>query len=372
LKEPVNRIAIMIVKAVYLALSSLSLAHSFTPIKPFALSSSASSFVAHMSKPQAGDIVTTTYSITPNDDFVPAPLFDDGTVTFALHKGNYLPGLHTALSTMEPGDTKSDLILDAGWGERRDELVVDLPVESSGLKVEELKIGMELYMANGMSCRITKVNADASPATFTIDANPKLAGATYTATVTLDDVKTGPSDKKFEYTPMGMVAEDDSPYEVMTIALGCFWGGELEYMRVPGVVRTSVGFTQGAVENPTYDQVCSGTTGHTEAIQVIYDPSIVAFKELVQLGMDRLGESKFLLNQVGNDRGTQYRHGIYYHDDVQWKEAQEVIEVYGDKCQTEVKPAEKYYAAEDYHQQYLLKGGQSARKDAKEVIRCYG
>ena len=143
-------------------------------------------------------------------------------------------------------------------------------------------------------------------------------------------------------------------------------------MRVPGVVGTSVGYTQGALENPTYKQVCSGTTGHTEAIQVIYDPRIVEFKDLVQIGMDRLGDSKYLLNQVGNDRGTQYRHGVYYHDDVQWKEIQEVLEVYGDKCQTEVKAAEKYYGAEDYHQQYLLKGGQTARKDAKEVIRCYG
>jgi FKBP-type peptidyl-prolyl cis-trans isomerase 2 len=212
----------MIVKAVSLVLSSLSLTYSFTPTKPFAFSSSASSLVAHMSKLQAGDVVTATYSLTPNDDFVPAPLFDDGTVTFALHKGNYLPGLHTALSTMKPGDTKTDLTLDAGWGERRDELVVELPIESSGMTADKLKLDMELYMSNGQSCRITKIDADAGK--FTIDANPKLAGATYSATLTLDEVNDGPSEKKFEYTPMGLVAEDESPYKVMTIALGCFWG----------------------------------------------------------------------------------------------------------------------------------------------------
>ena len=175
-----------------------------------------------MSKPQTGDVVTATYSISPNDDFVPTPLFDDGTVTFVLNKGNYLPGLHAALSSMEPGETKSDLTLDAGWGDRRDDLVVDLPIESSGMTAEQLKIGMELYMSNGMSCRITKIDPDAGK--FTIDANPKLAGATYSASVTLDEVKKGPSEKKYEYTPMGMTAEDDSPYRVMTIALGCFWG----------------------------------------------------------------------------------------------------------------------------------------------------
>jgi peptide-methionine (S)-S-oxide reductase len=229
-----------------------------------------------------------------------------------------------------------------------------------------LKIGMELYLANGMQCRITDIGDEK----FTIDANPPLAGASYTAKITLNEIEKGPSEAKFLYNPDKV--DDGSDYEVMTIALGCFWGGELEYMRVPGVVGTAVGYTQGEKLDPTYNEVCSGTTGHTEGIQVIYDPEIVSYKELVTIGLERLGDSRTLVNQVGNDRGTQYRHGVYYHNDMQKEIAESVIGSYGDLCVTECKEAVKFYTAEDHHQQYLLKGGQSAKKNAKETIRCYG
>lgn len=150
---------------------------------------------------------------------------------------------------------------------------------------------------------------------------------------------------------------------------------ELAYQRMPGVISTHVGYTQGHKEDPTYEEVCSGTTGHTEAIRVIYDPSDVSFSALVQLGLDRLGGDVYKLNQVGNDRGTQYRHGIYYHNDEQRRVAEEVLKGYGSggrEVMTEVKKAKVFYMAEDYHQQYLLKGGQSAKKGASETIRCYG
>ena len=81
------------------------------------------------------------------------------------------------------------------------------------------------------------------------------------------------------------------------------------YQREPGVVGTAVGYTQGELEQPTYEQVCSGETGHTEAVQVVFDPSKVTYKRLCELLVERLGDNIFLLNQVGNDRGTQYRHG---------------------------------------------------------------
>jgi peptide-methionine (S)-S-oxide reductase len=143
-------------------------------------------------------------------------------------------------------------------------------------------------------------------------------------------------------------------------------------MREPGVVGTGVGYTQGQIEQPTYEQVCSGTTGHTEAIVVTYDPALVTYERLGQLAMERLGENRYLRNQVGNDKGTQYRHGIYYHTQEQKKIAEGIISSYGEDCQTECLPAQKFYFAEDYHQQYLLKGGQSARKRDSSVIRCYG
>mmetsp|Transcript_27497 Transcript_27497/g.38704 ORF Transcript_27497/g.38704 Transcript_27497/m.38704 type:complete len:235 (-) Transcript_27497:53-757(-) len=230
------------------------------------------------------------------------------------------------------------------------------------LDVNLLKIGTELVLANGLKCAVTEITED----NFTIDANPPLAGASYSAKVSLKAVEDGPSE--FEYSPKGT----EGKYKVATFALGCFWGGELDYMRQEGIVGTKVGYTQGEAENPEYRQVCSGTTGHTEAIMVTYDPEIVSYEKLVHIAMDRLGENKYLLNQVGNDRGTQYRHGVYYHDDEQKATAEKTVGDFGEDCVTEVKPASKFWDAEEHHQQYLLKGGQSARKGEDETIRCYG
>lgn len=255
----------------------------------------------NMSKPKSGDIVTASFKLEPNGDFIPNPLFDDGTVSFVLDGGNYLPSVHELLRSLSVGETSDEVTLDAGWGERRNELIAQVPIASSGLKKDDLKVGMELYLANGMQCRITEIGDE----NFTIDANPPLAGASYSTEVTLDSIEDGPSEEKFVYSPDAV--KDGSKYDVMTIALGCFWGGELEYMRVPGVVGTAVGYTQGEKLDPTYKEVCSGTTGHTEAIQVIFDPEIVSYDSLVSIGLERLGDSRALLNQVGNDRGTQYR-----------------------------------------------------------------
>jgi peptide-methionine (S)-S-oxide reductase len=98
----------------------------------------------------------------------------------------------------------------------------------------------------------------------------------------------------------------------------------------PGAVGTCIGFTQGDVLDPSYEAVCSGTTKHTEAIVVMYyDPEQVSYGKLVSLAMDRLGENKYLLNQVGNDKGTQYRHGVYYHNAEQKQAAQEIVGAFG-------------------------------------------
>ena len=143
-----------------------------------------------------------------------------------------------------------------------------------------------------------------------------------------------------------------------------------------GVISTHVGYTQGHVANPTYEAVCTGKTGHTEAIRVVYNPSVVSYAKLVQLGIDRLGDNIYKLNQVGNDKGSQYRHGIYYHNDKQKAIALELlarVDVSNNaEVMTEVKQAAEFYMAEDYHQQYLMKGGQSAKTGATETIRCYG
>ena len=321
-------------------------------------------------KPTKGDVVTVVtvdWNLEPRGDFVAEPLFDtSGTISFVLHAGNYLPGLHELVTTMRPGESVQNTVMDAGWGERREDLVVKMPMQGN-LDMSMIKVGTELMLANGLRCVVTEVGEE----DFTIDANPPLAGASYSANVTLVSVEEGPT--KLLYREDGN--DDDKQtgrYEVATFALGCFWGGELEFMRVPGVVGTKVGYTQGEKENPTYKEVCSGTTGHTEAIQIVFDPSVVSYAKLVHIAMDRLDFSKYMLNQVGNDRGTQYRHGIYYHTSEQREIAREILNTFGEHCVTELEPSTVFYDGEDYHQQYLLKGGQSAKKGDDTVIRCYG
>eukprot|EP00546_Thalassionema_frauenfeldii_P013049 CAMPEP_0178924740 /NCGR_PEP_ID=MMETSP0786-20121207/17498_1 /TAXON_ID=186022 /ORGANISM="Thalassionema frauenfeldii, Strain CCMP 1798" /LENGTH=352 /DNA_ID=CAMNT_0020599491 /DNA_START=72 /DNA_END=1130 /DNA_ORIENTATION=+ len=326
------------------------------------LSVSRKSIVA---KAQRGSIVTVDCEMNPEGDFVPEPLIDtDGLLTFVLFGGNYLPGLHDLVESMNVGDEVEDVSLDAGWGSASPNLVATIQKADMGdqIDIDQLKVGVELYLVNGMKAVVTEITDE----TFTIDANPPLAGASYSARVKLLNVENGPTET--EYVPEGY----NSNYKVATFALGCFWGGELEFMRQKGVVGTKVGYTQGEKEEPTYKEVCSGTTGHTEAIMVTFDPRVVSYNQLVTVAMDRLGENKYLLNQVGNDKGTQYRHGVYYHDDMQKEIAEKIVASFGSDVKTEVLPAKFFWDAEDYHMQYLLKGGQSARKGATETIRCYG
>ncbi|GAX13577.1 peptide-methionine (S)-S-oxide reductase [Fistulifera solaris] len=318
-----------------------------------------------------GSIVTIDCRLKPEGEYVPEPLIDGvvlhdesppARLTFALGRGNYLPGLHDLVQGLQVGESVNGVSLDAGWGERRSDLVATIEFAQAAIDdPSQIQSGVELMLANGLKCVVTKVTEK----DFTIDANPPLAGATYEASVHLIRVEDGPSMTVFGET-------QTSRFQVATFALGCFWGGELTYMREPGVVATAVGYTQGQRVAPTYEDVCSGTTGHTEAIAVTYDPDVVSYQRLVHLAMDRLGENKYLKNQVGNDRGTQYRHGVYYHTPEQKQIAEAIIGDFGEDCVTECLPAGKFWLAEDYHQQYLLKGGQSARKGDDTTIRCYG
>lgn len=328
---------------------------------------------------ETGDIVTIDYSLQNSDssngseqDPSYSLLFDIGKdISFALNAGNYLPGLHSVVSSLSPGESVKDAEVDAGFGDVNPQLIATIPkTENSGLDYNLVNVGTELMLANGMKAVVTEVTEN----DFTIDANPRMAGKSFLADVTLHTVEPGPSALKYTYVPEGVSQADnnDSTYEVATFALGCFWGGELAYMREEGVVSTKVGYTQGKVESPSYQEVCSGTTGHTEGIQIVYDPSKVSYERLVELTMERLGDSMYKLNQVGNDRGTQYRHGIYYHDDKQKEIAESIISSFGEKCVTECLPTTKFWDAEDYHQQYLMKGGQSAKKKDMTTIRCYG
>ncbi|KAG6971871.1 hypothetical protein JG688_00004252 [Phytophthora aleatoria] len=164
------------------------------------------------------------------------------------------------------------------------------------------------------------------------------------------------------------------PQSVATFAAGCFWGVQLAFDRLPGVLETTVGYTQGDVDSPTYRQVCTGRTNHAEAICIVFDESQTSYESLL---------SKFwaihdptTLNRQKNDKGTQYRSGIYYHSEDQRKTALASKEEYQKKLSnpivTEIVEAKQFWDAEDYHQKYLEKGGQCADKGCEVAIRCYG
>jgi peptide-methionine (S)-S-oxide reductase len=142
-----------------------------------------------------------------------------------------------------------------------------------------------------------------------------------------------------------------------TFAGGCFWGLELAYQRVPGVVYTAVGYSHGPETSPTYEQVCSGSTGHTEAVIVYYDPSECSYETLLDTFFSRVDPTT--VNGQGNDYGRQYRTGIYYHTPEQ-EEAlrirfEEEAKKHRRPMATELKPAASFWPAEKYHQQYLEK-----------------
>ncbi|XP_074268808.1 peptide methionine sulfoxide reductase-like [Silene latifolia] len=168
--------------------------------------------------------------------------------------------------------------------------------------------------------------------------------------------------------------------ELAQFGAGCFWGVELAFQRVPGVVKTEVGYSQGDVLDPNYKLVCTGTTNHVEVVRVHFDPTACPYSNLLDLFWSR--HDPTTVNRQAGDVGTQYRSGIYYYNETQARLAQESkeakqLELKDKKIVTEILPAKRFYRAEEYHQQYLEKGGrngagQSAAKGCNDPIRCYG
>lgn len=145
--------------------------------------------------------------------------------------------------------------------------------------------------------------------------------------------------------------------EIATLAGGCFWCLEAVYQEVQGVHSIESGYMGGHLPNPTYQAVCSGTTGHAEVIQLKFDPASVTFRELLEVFF--LIHDPTTLNRQGNDVGTQYRSAIFFHSEEQKRVAQEFInqltidEVFPDPIVTEVTPAADFFVAEQYHQNYF-------------------
>jgi peptide-methionine (S)-S-oxide reductase len=149
--------------------------------------------------------------------------------------------------------------------------------------------------------------------------------------------------------------------EVATFAMGCFWGAERVFWQADGVYSTAVGYTGGFTPNPTYQEVCSGMTGHTEAVQVVFDPKVISYDELLKLFWEHHDPTQGM--RQGNDVGTQYRSAIFWHSDAQREAAeasrrsyQQMLTAAGyGEITTEIREAPTFYYAEDYHQQYLAK-----------------
>jgi peptide-methionine (S)-S-oxide reductase len=146
--------------------------------------------------------------------------------------------------------------------------------------------------------------------------------------------------------------------------LGCFWGAERKFWQLPGVFTTAVGYAGGYTPNPTYREVCSGQTGHTEVVRVVYDPKAVAYEDLLRVFWESHDPTQGM--RQGNDTGTQYRSAIYTYGDDQLQAAQASHGAYQQALRaggygaitTEIAPAPEFYYAEDYHQQYLAKNPQ--------------
>jgi peptide-methionine (S)-S-oxide reductase len=150
-------------------------------------------------------------------------------------------------------------------------------------------------------------------------------------------------------------------FEQAAFALGCFWGAERVFWQAPGVYTTAVGYAGGYTPNPTYEEACSGRTGHAEAVLVVYDPEKTSYEELLRLFWENHDPTQGM--RQGNDVGTQYRSAIYWQDEAQRAAAERSRDAYQHELSsagyreitTEIAPAGPFYYAEPYHQQYLAK-----------------
>jgi peptide-methionine (S)-S-oxide reductase len=164
--------------------------------------------------------------------------------------------------------------------------------------------------------------------------------------------------------------------EIADFALGCFWGEEKLFWQTPGVIVTAVGYAGGYTPNPTYEEVCSGKTGHSETVRVVYDPAKVSYEELLRRFWEAHDPTQGM--RQGNDVGTQYRSVILTHTDAQRAAAEASREMYQRELSragfgtitTEIRPAAEFYFAEDYHQQYLAKNPNGYCPDHSTGVSC--
>ncbi|KAH7621824.1 hypothetical protein Ndes2526B_g02641 [Nannochloris sp. 'desiccata'] len=304
-----------------------------------------------------GDYVDVHYTGTLDDGSQFDSSHDEGRepLSFTIGEGRVVPGFEKIATGMSVGEVRKERISpDLAYGEKNENMTAKVPVANAP---EGLTVGAVVSLQNGMQATVTAVDDEF----VEIDANHPLAGKALT----------------FEVELVNLVKS--TAMQVATFGAGCFWSVELNFQRIPGVVSTSVGYSQGHVENPTYEQVCNGNTGHNEVVQVTFDSNTLSYEELLDAFFNK--HDPTTLNRQGNDVGDQYRSGIYYHTEEQKAAAEAAIAKMNEKLSgqvvTELEPIKMFTEAEDYHQQYLAKGGrfnrpQSAAKGCTDPIRCYG
>ena len=166
--------------------------------------------------------------------------------------------------------------------------------------------------------------------------------------------------------------------EMVMFGLGCFWGAERAFWKLPGVYSTAVGYAAGRTPNPTYEEVCSGQTGHNEVVRVVFDPKIIAYRQLLKVFWEAHDPTQGM--RQGNDVGTQYRSGIYVYDAEQGVQAEATRAAYQTALEaagrgvvsTEILEAPEFYFAEDYHQQYLAKNPRGYCGHGGTGVSCPG
>lgn len=306
---------------------------------------------------KAGDYVAVHYTGTLDDGSV----FDTSRennrdpLEFQIGAGRVIKGFDMAVTGLEVGGTRKVRLDPAdAYGEHDPQMVLQVPADKAP---PGLQAGVRVQLNNGMPALVKEVTKEA----ITLDLNHELAGKPLTFDVQL--MSLWPADR----------------LQTAAFGAGCFWGVELAFQRVPGVVSTEVGYSNGEKPKVTYEEVCQGNTGHAEVVKVLYDPAEVTFEQLLDVFWEK--HDPTTLNRQGGDTGTQYRSGVYCTTEEQKEVAKQSMEKaqlkFKDKIVTEIDSLKLYNPAEDYHQQYLAKGGrfgrpQSTKKMCNDPIRCYG
>lgn len=303
-----------------------------------------------------GDYCKADYTVRLEDGTVVDSSAQGGRpAEFILGSSKVVPGFHAAVGGLAVGEKRTHKARpEDAYGNWNEELIVEIPRNQAP---DGLQKDTTVQLSNGMQALVAEVSDDG----ITLDLNHPLAGKSL----------------EFEVELIKLVPA--AQLQKATFGAGCFWSVELAFQRVPGVLSTSVGYAQGRTENPTYQDVCRGDTGHNEVVQVVYDTEEVNFDTLLDAFWAK--HDPTTPNRQGGDVGEQYRSGIYYYTEEQRAAAEaskaRQNERLGGRVVTEIEQAGPFYEAEEYHQRYLEKGGrfgqaQSAAKGCTDPIRCYG